>query len=39
MYILEGAIRIHPRRSVQDLDKTVPNLKWQDVYRDREDRF
>ena len=39
MYILEGTIRVHPRRSVQGLDKSVPNMKWKDIYRDRDDRF
>ena len=39
MYILEGTIRVHPRRSVQDLDNSVPNMKWKDIYRDGDDRF
>src|ERR1044071_9093622 len=39
MYILDGVIRIHPRLSVQDLDTIVPNMKWKDIYRDRDDRF
>jgi AbrB family looped-hinge helix DNA binding protein len=39
MYILEGSIRIHPRRSVRDLDGSVPDMKWKDILRERDHRF
>lgn len=39
MYVLDGVIRIHPPRSLQELRGSAKGLKWKDIYRDRNDRF
>ena len=39
MYILDGTIRLHPPRSIRDLEGIAKGLEWKDDYRDRNDRF
>ncbi|HEY1424821.1 MAG TPA: AbrB/MazE/SpoVT family DNA-binding domain-containing protein [Candidatus Acidoferrum sp.] len=39
MYVLDGAIRIHSKRTVESLRGAAKGMKWKDIYRDRNDRY
>ena len=39
MYILDGTIRLHKPRAIQELRGIAKGMEWQDDYRDRNDRF
>ena len=39
MYVLDGSIRLHPPRSLQELRGSAKGLKWKDIYRDHNDRI
>jgi AbrB family looped-hinge helix DNA binding protein len=39
IFVLDGSIRLHRPRSVQELHGAAKGMKWKDIYRDRSDRF
>jgi AbrB family looped-hinge helix DNA binding protein len=39
VYVLDAAIHLHRRRSIQELRGIAKGMKWKDAYRDRSDRF
>ena len=39
MYVLDGSIRIHSKRSLEKLRGMAKGMKWKDIYRDRNDRY
>ena len=39
IYVLDGSIRIHPRKSLQSLYGIAKGMEWKDIYRDHTDRF
>ena len=39
IFLLDGSIRLHRLRSIEDLYGAAQGIKWKDIYRDRSDRF
>jgi AbrB family looped-hinge helix DNA binding protein len=39
MYVIDGSIRLEPRRSIKELRGTAKGMRWKDEYRDHTDRF
>ena len=39
MYVLDGSLRLVPRRSIKELRGIAKGLKWKDEYRDHTERF
>lgn len=39
IYILDGTIRLHPRRPIQELRGIAKGMKWKDEDRDHSERF
>jgi AbrB family looped-hinge helix DNA binding protein len=39
IYILDGAIRLHPPRSIKELRGIAKGMKWKDEDRDHSERF
>jgi AbrB family looped-hinge helix DNA binding protein len=39
LYVLDGTIRLHRRRSIQELRGIAKGMKWKDEDRDHTERF